>query len=167
MSLFAQAKWLCDRQLPTLEQQVLAEFIEAGHLESHIRKMRSHYDQLRQTLVQALKTHFGAHAVIFGEKAGIHVMVKLDTPWGDAEVIERAAKVGVGLMSAQPHYFNPSDRGEFIFGYGELEQDQIAAGINRLAQVLIDIHGSRSVMDTVGEVVTSAPASRSNWKPNW
>jgi len=136
VSLFAQAKWLSDRQLPTLEQQVLAEFIEAGHLESHIRKMRSHYDQLRQTLVQALKTHFGAHAVIFGEKAGIHVMVKLDTPWSDAEVIERAAEVGVGLMSAQPHYFNPGDRGEFIFGYGELDEDQIAAGINRLAQVL-------------------------------
>ncbi len=138
VSLFAQAKWLSDRQLPTLEQQVLAEFIEAGHLESHIRKMRSHYDQLRQTLVEALKTHFGAHAVIFGEKAGIHVMVKLDTPWADADVIERAAKVGVGLMSAQPHYLNPGDRGEFIFGYGELDEDQIAAGINRLAQVLID-----------------------------
>lgn len=86
--------------------------------------------------MQALKSHFGDRVVIFGEKAGIHVMVKLDTPWGDAEVIERAAEVGVGLMSAQPHYFNPGDRGEFIFGYGELDEDQIAVGINRLAQVL-------------------------------
>lgn len=136
VSLFAQAKWLSDRQLPTLEQQVLTEFIAAGHLESHIRKMRSHYDRLRQTLVEALKTHFGSRAVIFGEKAGIHVMVKLNTLWSDAEVIERAAEVGVGLMSAQPHYFNPGDRGEFIFGYGELDEAQIATGIDRLAQVL-------------------------------
>jgi GntR family transcriptional regulator/MocR family aminotransferase len=136
VSLFAQAKWLNDRQLPTLEQQVLAEFIEAGHLESHIRKMRSHYDQLRQTLVQALKHHFGDQVLVFGEKAGIHVMVKLHTPWSDAEVIERAAKVGVGLMSAQPHYFNPHDRGEFIFGYGDLDAEQIEAGIDRLAQGL-------------------------------
>lgn len=136
VSLFAQAKWLSDRQLPTLEQQVLTEFIEAGHLESHIRKMRSHYDQLRQTLVQALNHHFGARVMIFGEKAGIHVMVKLRTRWTDAEVIERAAKVGVGLMSAQPHYFNPIDRGEFIFGYGDLDEVQIADGIDRLAQVL-------------------------------
>ncbi len=79
VTLFAQAKWLSDRQLPTLEQQVLTEFIEAGHLESHIRKMRSHYDQLCQTLVQALKSNFGDRATILGQKAGIHVMVKLHT----------------------------------------------------------------------------------------
>ncbi|HEY9639873.1 MAG TPA: PLP-dependent aminotransferase family protein [Coleofasciculaceae cyanobacterium] len=136
VSLLAQAKWLSDRQLPTLEQQVLTEFINAGYLESHIRKMRLHYDHLRQTLVQALKTGFGDRVVILGEKAGIHVMVKLDIPWGDAEVIERAAKVGVGLMSAQPHYFSPGDRGEFIFGYGDLDEGQIVTGIDRLAQVL-------------------------------
>jgi GntR family transcriptional regulator/MocR family aminotransferase len=145
VSLFAQAKWLSDRQLPTLEQQVLTEFIEAGHLESHIRKMRSHYDQLRQTLVQALNHHFGDRVMIFGEKAGIHVMVKLHSHWSDTEVIERAAKVGVGLMSAQPHYFNPDgtqhlpledQRGEFIFGYGDLNLEQITIGIDRLAQGL-------------------------------
>lgn len=146
VSLFAQAKWLNDRQLPTLEQQVLTEFIEAGHLESHIRKMRSHYDQLRQTLVQALKSHFGNCVNIFGETAGIHVMVKLHTPWSDADVIERAAQVGVGLMSAQPHYFDSSGaeqfplwgkRGEFIFGYGDLDGEQIAVGIALLARALM------------------------------
>lgn len=137
VSLFAQAKWLGDRQLPLLEQQVLTEFIEAGHLESHIRKMRSHYNQLRQTLVQALKTHFGDRAMVFGDTAGIHVLVRLQTPWGDAEMIERAAAAGVGLMSAQPHYFNPGgDRGEFILGYGDLDQGQITDGVERLAQAL-------------------------------
>lgn len=138
--LLAQAKWLSDRQLPTLEQQVLTEFIEAGHLESHIRKMRSHYDHLCQTLVQALKSQFGDRVDIFGETAGIHVMVKLHTPWSDAEVIERAAQVGVGIMSAQPHYFSPDDQGEFIFGYGDLNEEQISAGIACLAQAL----GNRS-----------------------
>lgn len=137
VSLFAQAKWLSDRQLPTLEQHVLAEFIDAGHLESHIRKMRSRYDQRRQVLVQALKSHFGNRVIIFGETAGIHVMVKLHTPWKDADVIERAAQMGVGLMSAQPHYADPGDRGEFIFGYGELDEEQIATGIDKLAQALL------------------------------
>lgn len=134
--LVAQAKWLGDRQLPTLEQHVLTEFIAAGHLESHIRKMRSHYDQLRQILVHALKTHFGERVRVFGEKAGIHVMVQFHTPWCDVEVIERAAQVGVGLMSAQPHYYYPGDRGEFILGYADLDAAQITTGIERLAQGL-------------------------------
>lgn len=143
--LFAQAKWLCDRQLPLLDQQVLTEFIEAGHLESHIRKMRSHYDQLRQTLVHSLREHFGETAQIFGEKAGIHLMVRLQTQWSDVEIMERAAQVGVGMMSAQPSYIQTgepplaaarSGRGEFILGYGELEEAQIAEGIARLAVAL-------------------------------
>jgi len=54
VALFAQAKWLNDRQLPTLEQQVLTDFISEGYLESHIRKMRSRYDRCRQVLVQEL-----------------------------------------------------------------------------------------------------------------
>ncbi|WP_088889255.1 PLP-dependent aminotransferase family protein [Leptolyngbya ohadii] len=134
--LFTQAKWLCDRQLPMLEQQVLTEFIEAGHLESHIRRMRSHYDQLRQTLVKALKTHLGDRVVILGEQAGIHIMVKLQTSWNDAEVIQRASEAGVGLESAQPYYLQGIDRGEFILGYGDLDSETIAMGIDRLAQAL-------------------------------
>jgi GntR family transcriptional regulator/MocR family aminotransferase len=139
VSLFAQAKWLGDRQLPLLEQQVLTEFIEAGHLESHIRKMRSHYDQLRQTLVQCLREYFGERALIFGEKAGIHLMVRLHTQWSDGEIMERAAQTGVGMMSAQPFYVHSGARGEFIFGYGDLDEEQITEGIARLAQAL-EIH---------------------------
>jgi GntR family transcriptional regulator/MocR family aminotransferase len=39
--VFNSAKWLADRQLPTLEQLVLADFIQEGHLERHTRRMRS------------------------------------------------------------------------------------------------------------------------------
>ncbi|MBD3880676.1 PLP-dependent aminotransferase family protein [Phormidium tenue FACHB-886] len=139
VSLVAQAKWFSDRQLPTLEQRVLTEFITAGHLESHIRKMRSHYDRSRQVLVQALQTHFGDQATILGEKAGLHLMVRFASH--SAEVIQqKATSVGVGLMSAAPHYLEaPSpdpQKAEFILGYGDLEERAIEEGIRRLAQVL-------------------------------
>ena len=134
--LFAQAKWVSDRHLPVLEQRVLTDFIEDGHLEHHIRKMRSHYDCCRQKLVQSLKIQFGEQVVILGEKAGMHVMVRIHTPFSDEEIIDRAANVGVGLMSAQPHYLTSSRQGEFIFGYGELDEAQIQAGVEKLARVL-------------------------------
>ena len=136
ISLFARAKWLSDRSLPSLEQQVLTDFIEQGHIDRHIRKMRSLYDLRRQALVQALKTNFGEKAKILGEKAGLHLMVRLQTHLTDKEIIQRAARVGVGMMSAQPSYLNANCAGEFIFGYSELRQEQIQQGISRLAQVL-------------------------------
>jgi GntR family transcriptional regulator / MocR family aminotransferase len=136
VSLFARAKWLSDRQTPLLEQQVLADFIESGYLERHLRKMRSHYDRCRGVLVQALKQHFGEKATILGENAGIHLMVRFQVNLSDAEIIQRAAKVGVGMISAQPFYLDIQREGEFIFGYGELKEQQISEGISRLAQVL-------------------------------
>jgi GntR family transcriptional regulator / MocR family aminotransferase len=136
ITLFAQAKWLSDRQLPMLEQQVLTDFITEGYLESHIRKMRSHYDRCRQVLVQELLTQFGDQVNIFGEKAGIHLMVRLQTQWSDEEIIERAAQAGVGLMSARSQYLDQGGNEEFIFGYGELSETQIQRGIQKLAQAI-------------------------------
>lgn len=131
--LVAQAKWLSDRQLPTLEQRVLADFITAGYLESHIRKMRSRYHQRRQVLVQALQAQFGPRATILGAQAGMHVMVRFDLGLSEAEIIERAAIAGVGLMPARPHYLHPTDEAAFIFGYGELDEATIQAGIEQLS----------------------------------
>ncbi|WP_416674805.1 MocR-like pyridoxine biosynthesis transcription factor PdxR [Egbenema bharatensis] len=136
VSITAQAKWLSDRHLPLLDQRVLTDFILEGHLESHIRKMRSFYDQNRQALVQALRIHFGEQITILGDKAGMHLMVRLQTHWSDAELVQRAEQVGVGIMLAQPHYLTPADRHELIFGYSELETAQIQIGIARLAQAL-------------------------------
>jgi GntR family transcriptional regulator / MocR family aminotransferase len=136
VAIFTRAKWLNDRHLPLLEQQVLADFIVEGHLERHIRKMRSLYDCRRQVLVQALKFHFGEKAVILGEKAGLHIMVKLKIHLDDDEIIQRAAKVGVGMLSASQHYLDSPNSGEFIFGYGELNEQQLVEGICRLREIL-------------------------------
>ncbi|MBD0302063.1 MAG: PLP-dependent aminotransferase family protein, partial [Tolypothrix sp. T3-bin4] len=129
-------KWLSDRHLPILEQQVLADFITEGHLERHIRKMREVYDRRRQVLVKALKINFGEKATILGEKAGIHLMVQLHTQHSDEEIIQRAAKVGIGMMSAAPQYLTPHRTGEFIFGYSELTQQQLVEAIRRLAEII-------------------------------
>lgn len=136
VSVFARAKWLSDRHLPLLEQQVLADFIGEGHLERHIRKMRAVYDKRRQVLVKAFNKNFGEKATILGEKAGIHLMVRLQTPFSDEEIMQRSEQAGVGIISAAPHYLKPHSKGEFIFGYGELTEQQLVEGINRLADSL-------------------------------
>jgi GntR family transcriptional regulator / MocR family aminotransferase len=134
-SVVAHAKWLSDRQLPTLEQKVLTDFINEGHLERHIRKMRSHYDRCRQVLVQSLQKHFGDRVIILGEKAGIHIMVRFMISMNDDELIHRAMAAGVELISAGSYYLGDSVAGEFILGYGELDEATIEEGIRRLAMI--------------------------------
>jgi GntR family transcriptional regulator/MocR family aminotransferase len=138
VDIFSRAKWLADRQSPLLEQHILANFIEEGYLESHIRRMRLYYDQHRQVLVQALNVYFGERATILGENAGIHLIVRLHTNFSDEEVIHRARQVGVGIFTTKPYYLQATRKGEFIFGYSELTEQQLQEGVRRLGQVLAE-----------------------------
>ena len=133
--LVSRAKWLCDRQTPLLEQYVLTDFIVEGHFERHIRRMRQLYDRRRQALTNALKHYLGSRVAILGEKAGIHLMAKIETTLSDEIVIQVAKRLGVGLISAQDYYLTAPKSGEFIFGYAQLNEIQIERGIQKLSQI--------------------------------
>ncbi|NEZ55701.1 PLP-dependent aminotransferase family protein [Adonisia turfae] len=136
VEVFGKAKWLADRQPPTLTQYALAEFISAGHLERHIRKMRLCYEHRRRALLQALYKYFGQEVKILGDSAGLHVMAKLPLSFRDDEVVARAARVGVEICSACIQYEVPRNTGEFVFGYTDLTEEQIEEGIHRVAKAL-------------------------------
>ncbi len=134
--VFAQAKWLMDRHSPSLEQRVLTDFITEGFLERHLRRMRTLYNRRRGALVEALARHFGDQATVFGESAGMHLVVDLRTPYECGEVIRRAADVGVGITDIQQYYLRRAPANRFLLGYGGLSERQIAQGIRLLAEVV-------------------------------
>ena len=151
--IIKKAKWLCDRFCPILEQYALTDWIKLGHFEKHIRRMRQLYNLRRQALIAAFEKYFGDCALtlkgtashkasqrhrvtILGENAGIHLMVKIESNLSDEIIIQKAAAAGIGLVSAQEYYLQPQNKGEFIFGYGQLEEAEIDRGISKLAQIL-------------------------------
>jgi GntR family transcriptional regulator / MocR family aminotransferase len=133
----ARAKWLSDRQSPLIEQCALTDFINEGHLERHIRRMRTLYGQRRQALVNAFAQHLDGRATIRGDDAGMHLMVRFTTPLDDEELIRRAEQRGVQLTSARPFYLKTPYNNEFIFGYSNLTERQIRLGVQRLSEVLM------------------------------
>ena len=58
---FRAAKRLIDRHSPTLEQDALAEFIQSGVYERHVRKLRRKNAQRRAALLDAFREYFGKH----------------------------------------------------------------------------------------------------------
>jgi GntR family transcriptional regulator / MocR family aminotransferase len=136
VQIFCNAKWLIDRQSPLLEQYVLTDFINEGHLERHIRRMRSLYNHRRKILIQSLKKYLRDQVTIMGENAGMHIMIKLLSPLNTQEILERALSVGVGLTSAHSYYLDQRSSNEFILGYAELNESHIEEGIYQLSQIL-------------------------------
>ena len=77
-----------------LEQRTLAKFMEQGHWERHIRRMRTIYHRKHDTLLRAVIRHLGGRADVIGQGAGLHVVVQLSgTSRSEAEIIERAEEL--------------------------------------------------------------------------
>lgn len=136
VDVFARGKWLVDRHSPLLDQQVLTEFITAGHLERHIRKMRGLYEKRRALFVNNLKETFGNRISILGDNAGINVLVRFNTECGDDALVSRALEIGVGLSSTKKYYIGPHRPHEFLLNYAGLKDSELLEGIRAIASIL-------------------------------
>jgi GntR family transcriptional regulator/MocR family aminotransferase len=132
----AGAKWLTDRHVALLYQAVLALFIEEGHFERHLRRMRKVYERRRACLLEAFDRNFGDRVRISGTESGMHVLVHIESMADPDAFIEEARHRGVGIYSAASYYTLGAPQGAvFLMGYSSVTEDGIREGIRRLAEI--------------------------------
>ncbi len=73
-SAFAWAKRLTDRHSLGLEQEALADLIESGAYERHVRRVRHRNGERRAALLAALSATLGDAETVVGADAGLHVV---------------------------------------------------------------------------------------------
>jgi GntR family transcriptional regulator/MocR family aminotransferase len=142
--VFARAKWVADRHSPLLEQQALTDFIRQGHLERHIRKMRSLYEKKRQLVLETIGELFGSNAQVLGDNAGINVLVRFNTALEDPEIEKRARQRGIGVTSTRHEYLTTARQGEFLLNYGGMTESQLRYALGVLAEIVLEIGEPKS-----------------------
>ena len=133
----ADTKWLCDLGSSALLQHTLAQLMETGAYDRHIRRMQKHYRARRQVLLTAIKRHFGDSAEVAGAGAGLHVVVWLPglPPDRVTTLIDECAARGVGVYSIAGHATRRLPRAGLILGYGLTDARQIDRGIEIVSLV--------------------------------
>lgn len=140
---FARAKRLTDRHSPSLEQEALAELIEGGAYERHVRRVRRRNGERRAALLAALATTLGDAVTVVGADAGLHVVVWLNgVPRAQENAfVIRAREAGLGLHPISPLYAADAadtrpDAAGFVMGYASLDEPAIRRGVGALAELL-------------------------------
>ena len=135
---FEREKSLSDAGGNTPLQLAVADFIDGGHLERHLRRTRQANKIRRAALSSAVEECFGGTARISGASAGHHAILWLpDLPAEVADAIRgRARALRVGVYPISPFYTKPPPYTGFLLGYASLEPDQIREGIQRLVQAI-------------------------------
>lgn len=126
---------------PWLDQAVLAEFLETGEFDRHIRRLRQVYKSRRDTLISALKKHFG-DTEICGADGGLHIVWRLPAGSPPAELVQQAARdMGIGvytLASGGAHDFDRSSRQDMlVIGYSSVNEKDIERAVNVLRMALL------------------------------
>lgn len=119
------------------DQLTLAEFIESGRYDKHIRGMRRRYRDRRNRLVQALADH-APHIEVTGIAAGLHAVLRLP-PGTEPATLKAAARHGVAV-DGLGFFHHPDSRlphhDGLVVGYAAPPDHRYQAALDALLRIL-------------------------------
>ena len=127
----ARAKSEDDLGTPVIEQLALADFLERGELDRHLRRTRLSYRRRRDELIAALARHL-PRVRPTGIAAGLQLVAHLPGGMDEDEVLEAARARGIGLQGLGEHRVLPGPPA-LLLGYGRIPEPAIEPGVRELA----------------------------------
>lgn len=141
--------------VPRMQQEVLREFIQGGHFERHLNKMRGIYRNRRDYLLGELRQLDWAGAVS-GDNAGLHLLVRVNTDLSEETLCRLARKKGVKVSGLFEYELGDKGDGKevihkvcdtepickqekrptLLLGYGKTNTAQIREGLRVLTEIL-------------------------------
>jgi GntR family transcriptional regulator / MocR family aminotransferase len=125
------AKERDDLGTPVVEQLALADFLERGELDRHLRRTRGVYRRRRDALVSALAAELPDWEPT-GIAAGLHLVALLPPGSDETAVLAAARERGVALYGLGEHSVGPRPPA-LLLGYGRIAEPAIAQGVASLA----------------------------------
>ena len=124
--------------VPALEQHVLARFLERGHYEQHLARMRKEYRSRRAAVLDAFQNSpFASRITISEHGAGLHFLLRLDTALEDDVFRTRAEQLGVrlGFLSDYAAIPRENHAHTLVISYAGLDLDRLPETMELLAEI--------------------------------
>ena len=123
------------------KKDVLARFLERGHYEQHLSRMRKEYRTRRETVLSAFRAGpFAKRVSILEQGAGLHFLLKLHSPQKDEAIRKKAEALGVRLSFLSEYTSDP--RPEYahtlVINYAGLDETRLDEAVSLLSQILAE-----------------------------
>ncbi len=140
-----------------LEQHALARLIATGDYDRHVRRLRRHYRERRDVIVDALQREI-PDAVVEGYAAGLHLLLLLPSDVDEEAYVAAAEAVGVAVLGTSPMYGTLAPRQGILIGYGRTTPSMLNEAAARLGAAVTAV---RQAPSPAGPPVgTSRPTKR-------
>jgi len=126
---------------PTVDQAILADFIDQGHYARHVRRVRATCEERRDVLLAAARRDLTSWLELEEPETGLHTVGWLRPGLDDRIASDAAVRLGVEVAPLSGLSIAHRARPGLLLGYAAYRPGEIRAGIRRLAEALASIGG--------------------------
>jgi GntR family transcriptional regulator/MocR family aminotransferase len=119
-----------------VDQMIVQKFMEEGHFERHLNRMRAVYKARHDVLIEGLKP-FEKICKISGENAGVHVLLTFEKDRTEEELINLAAKQDIRIYGMSEYYIKErkTENPTILLGYADLKEEEIKEALEVLKNI--------------------------------
>lgn len=140
LKIYEEKLWFLSSTVSRIDQAILYRFMENGHFERYLNKLRKIYKGKHDLLLECLKPFKNAFS-IKGEHAGLHVLLEDKRGFSEEQLLSQAKEADCkvyGLSGYRLDSLDDKEKGKIktpvtiVIGYGGLTEKQIREGTERL-----------------------------------
>ena len=138
MCKFQQRLGFYSCTVPSFEQYTLARFLSRGYFEKHINRMRKSYKSRRNSVISLLKScPFAEKLTILEQDAGLHFLLKVDTPLTDRELTQRLAQAGIRVQALSEFYHDSREnQGCLVINYSGIHEQALEQALDAIKEIM-------------------------------
>jgi GntR family transcriptional regulator/MocR family aminotransferase len=119
-----------------LEQAVMTDFIDGGHLSRHVRRMREIYASRHAALIEASRRYLAGVLDVQNVHCGLYTAAYLKNAMSSGEAEKAAFTAGVDTLSLDRFTLSVPDPKGLLLGFASFNGSAIREGARRLARAL-------------------------------
>lgn len=135
LELAKQAEDLCTG---AFDQRVVYEACRRGLFDTHLAKLRAHYQHKRDTMVAAIERRLHGHVTWLAPRGGFFLWATLGGGLTSAEVMPRAQKRGVIYVDGSAFFVDGSGTQYMRLSFSAPSPERIDEGVARLADAIAE-----------------------------
>lgn len=137
--IIERMKQAVDLHTNTFCQYVVADFIAAGHLDTHIEIIKREYGKRRNYMIDMLKKYFGDKVSWTTPEGGLFLWIKLPDTISATDMLPKAIKAGVAYVPGKFFYSEKQDDSTMRLNFCNATEENIELGIKRLTDVVSSV----------------------------
>jgi GntR family transcriptional regulator/MocR family aminotransferase len=126
---FSIVRSFMDRHAPTLDQAVLAEFINEGHFGHHVRKMRQVYSDRSQLLAEEANKRLSGLLNVEHAQSGMRTVAWITTGVTEMVLTQRAKQLGLEVVPLSSYVSKYKQKPALTLGFAGCSASEIKRGV--------------------------------------